>query len=300
VVPIFEKKMMATPPTIYKSPADKAKIMAIYEAKLAACQLDYEERDVATFAGKTHVIVTGPQDGPAVLLLHGINAGAPLALEAMRDLTDRYRIYAVDTVGQATKSAETRLSVKDNSYGKWLDEVMQALGLPTATVIGVSYGAFLLQRLIAHAPRRVSKAIFVVPGGVVNGSGWRSLTELFIPLIRYNITKKEAHLVKFMHPFYNTKDAHSIAMQGAILLGVKMDYARPPLLKAAEVADFQAPVYAMVAEDDIFFPGLQALERLKSSFKNFKASTVLKGAKHIPDQADYPKIAQQLDVWMRE
>jgi pimeloyl-ACP methyl ester carboxylesterase len=291
---------MATPPTIYKSPAVKAEIMALYNAKLQACKLVYEERDVATSAGSTHVIVCGPADKPPVVLLHGINAGAPLALEAMRDLTDRYRIYAVDTVGQTTKSAEARPSVKDNSYGKWLDEVMEGLELPQAAVIGVSYGAFLLQRLMAHAPSRVQKAIFVVPGGFVNGSGWDSLKKLFFPLLKFKVTKKETHLIRFLDAFYLTKDPHSVAFQKAVLLGVKMDYRKPPLATAAEMAAFQAPVYAMVAESDVFFPGDKALARCKAIFKNFKGERVLKGSKHIPDIADYTEIARQLGIWLGE
>ena len=274
--------------------------MALYDAKLRACNLVYEELEVPTFAGATHVIVAGAVDKPPVILLHGINAGAPLALEAMRDLVDRYRIYAVDTVGQTTKSAETRLSVKDNSYGRWLSEVMDGLGLASAPVIGVSYGAFLLQRLIAHAPQRVQKAIFVVPGGLVNGGGWESMKKLFLPLLKFNFSKKEADLLKFMDAFYNTKDAHSVAFQRAVLLGVKMDYRKPPLVTAAEMAAFEGAVYAMVADTDVFFPGARALERCKAVFKNFKASAVMPGCKHIPDQADYPKIAAQLDLWLRD
>ncbi len=291
---------MSTSPSIYKSPAVKTEIMALYDAKLRACNIAYTEIDVQTFAGPTHVIVAGASDKPPVVLLHGINAGAPLALEAMRDLTDRYRIYAVDTVGQTTKSSETRPSVKDNSYGRWLAEVMDGLGLSAAPVIGVSYGAFLLQRLLAYAPQRVQKAIFVVPGGLVNGGGWDSMKKLFFPLLKFNFTKKEAHLLQFMDAFYNTKDAHSVAFQRAVLLGVKMDYRKPPLVNAAEMAAFEGPVYAMVADTDVFFPGDKALERCKAVFKNFKGSAVMPGCKHIPDQADYPKIARQLDLWLRD
>ncbi len=291
---------MPTPPTIYKSPAVKAEIMALYNAKLKACNIACEERYVDTFAGSTHVLVAGPADKPTVVLLHGINAGAPLALEAMRDLTDHYRIYAVDTVGQTTKSSEFRPSVKDNSFGRWLSETMEGLGLDKAPVIGVSYGAFLLQRLIAHAPQRVQKAIFVVPGGFANGGGWDSMKKLFFPLLKFNFGKKDAQLLKFMDAFYNTKDPHSVAFQRAVLLGVKMDYRKPPLMQVAEAAGFQSPVYAMVADNDIFFPGDKSLARCKEIFKNFKGSLVLTATKHIPDQADYPLIARQLGQWLRE
>jgi pimeloyl-ACP methyl ester carboxylesterase len=291
---------MPKPQSIYKSPAAKAEIMALYDAKLAACKMDVETQQIDTFAGATYITMVGPKDCPAVVLLHGINAGAPLALEAMRALTDRYRIYAIDSVGQATKSAETRLPILDNSYGQWLAEVLDGLGLDSVPVIGVSYGAFLLQRLLAHAPKRVSKTIFVVPGGLVNGSSWESVRRLMFPLMRFQFSKNERHLVRFMSAFYKTKDPHSIAMQKAILTGVRMDYRNPPLLKAAEVANYDGPVYAMIAEDDIFFPGQAALARCKLIFKNFKGSAMLQGAKHIPDQTDYPQIAAQLDAWLCE
>lgn len=290
-----------TPPTIYKSPEAKAAILALYDAKLAACGLPtYSEEYIETGFGQTHVIVAGEKHLPPVVLLHGINAGAPMALEAMRSLVDKSRIYAVDTVGQSTKSAETRPPIDDNSYGIWLDEVLKGLGLPEVPVIGVSFGAFLLQRLIVHAPQRVSKAIFVVPSGLVNGGGWKSFTHLMFPLIRFQMTKKDKHLLKFMQAFYLTQDEYSIQFQKLTLTGLKMDYRRPPLLKASEVKGFQAPVYAMVAEDDIFFPGEKALERLRDCFPTLKATVTLKGAKHIPANVDYPLIADQLDKWLAE
>lgn len=287
--------------SIYKTPEAKAAIMALYDAKLKACKLPhYTEEYHETSFGKTHVIIAGEASLPPVVLLHGINAGAPMALEAMRPLVGKYRIYAVDTIGQATKSAETRPSITDNSYGKWLSEVLDALKLNSVPVIGVSYGAFLLQRLIVVSPNKVSRAIFVVPSGLVNGSGWVGFTKLMSPLMRFQISKKEKHLIRFMEAFYLKQDAYSIEFQKLTLTGLKMDYRRPPLLKEAEVAGFKSPVYAMVAEDDVFFPGDKALIRLKACFPTLKASITLKGAKHIPDASSYSLISNQLDQWLSE
>jgi pimeloyl-ACP methyl ester carboxylesterase len=55
--------------------------------------------------------------------------------------------------------------VKGNSYGYWLGEVMEGLGLEATPVVGISYGGFLLQKLIMAHPEKVGKAIFTVPGG---------------------------------------------------------------------------------------------------------------------------------------
>lgn len=284
--------------SIYKSEAAKAEIMRLYDAKLAACNIETEDLYVDTFAGKTHILATGAAHLPPLVVLHGINAGAPLALEAIRGLNQYYRIYGVDTVGQATKSAETRLPLHDTSYGKWLDEVMEGLGLKKAPVIGISYGAFLLQRLMMHAPERIEKGIFVVPSGFVNGPFWKSMRRLSLPLMRFLWTKQERDLLRFLDAYLLTKDPHSVAMQKALLLGVKMDYRRPPLLQAKDVERLNAPVYGIFADDDIFFPGDKALERCQSIFKNFKDFYILKNSKHIPDQARYGEIEGVIKGWL--
>ena len=283
---------------LYKTPEARAAILELYDKKLQSLGLPYEELDIQTAAGKTRVIAIGDPSAPPVVALHGINAGAPVTLDALKGLRDKYRIYAVDTIGQTTKSAETRLPVKGNAYGKWLAETMNGLELEAAAFVGVSYGAFLLQRLIAHAPEKVKKAIFVVPGGLVNGPFFKSMKKLTFPLMKFMRTKKDADLIRFMDAFFNSKEEHWVTFQRQMLTGVKVDYRKPPLLTAKEVHGFTSPVYALVAEDDVFFPGPQALKRCKQLFPNFKGSAVLQGAKHIPDREQYPQIEKQVRAWL--
>lgn len=277
---------------IYKSEEHKKVIMDLYQQKLDSLNLTYEEKQVSTFAGKTNVIIAGEAHLPPVVLFHGINAGTPLALESIKDLTKQYRIYGVDTVGQATRSAETRLPFKGDSYGRWIVEVLDALGLDKPMFVSASYGAFLLQRLIAHAPQRVSKAIFIVPSGFANGPVLQSIFKLLLPMGKYKRTGKREDLIKFIDAFYNEKDEHSIALQGALLQGVNIDTRRPTVLSKAECANFDAPVYALAAEHDIFFPTEKVIKKINSLFSNVKKVEVLQGSKHVPDLKDYSKITK--------
>lgn len=285
--------------SIYKTPEAKAKIMELYEQKLADCNLeDYKSHYVETSAGRTHIIITGEEHLPPLLVLHGINAGAPMSLEALQDLYGKYRIYAVDSIGQATRSEETRLSVKDNSYGQWLGEVMEQLGLARASVVGISYGGFLLLKLIMAHPEKVQKAIFVVPGGIVNSGAWLSVQKLFFPMTRFFITKKDKDLQRFISSFYTEIDDYALAFQRETLLGIKMDYQRPPLLSAQDVEGFEAPVYAIVVDDDVFFPGEACLKKLREAFRNFKESHTLTNCQHIPSACEFTEICQYLNHWL--
>lgn len=286
--------------TIYKSDDAKKQLMDLYDTRLRDSGVEVLSSEyVDTFAGPTHVIQAGNPEGKVIVVLHGIHAGAPMALEAITDLLGRFRVVAVDTVGQATRSAETVLSMKDNSYGRWLAEVLDGLGLEKVDVVGVSYGGFILSRLLAYAPERVSKAIYVVPMGMVSVSPFRGAFRLSIPLVRYMLTKKDKHLAKFMEAFYGSVEQRDLAFQRALLTGVKMDYRRPPLISESEGEKVEAPVYIIAADDDVFIPDDKAVDRCRSIFPNFKEAHVIR-SKHIPNTGSFGEICEKIDEWVGE
>jgi pimeloyl-ACP methyl ester carboxylesterase len=285
---------------LYKNLEAKAQLMRLYEEKLASLGVDYEEVDIMSSYGNTRVIITGNKKGKPIVLFHGINAGAPLTLEAVKELREDYLLYAIDTIGQATKSDETRLDIHDDSFALWAAEVLHNLNIKEAYFIGISYGAFILQKLISHRPDLVSKCVFVVPGGIVNGKFMESMIRLTFPLVRFLITKKDSDLLKFSKAFVPDGDEFMLRLQKALLLGLNMDYRRPALLKENDVRDFGSPTYMIVADDDVFFPGLQAIDRAKSLFKNFKEAYVIQNCKHMPDKGHYPEIQQQIKIWLAQ
>lgn len=197
------------PKSIYKSDQARSILAEMYNQRLADMNSDHDSFYVETTAGKTHILALGNPDLPPVIVLHGINAGAPMALESIANLSKSYRLFGVDTLGQVGRSDENRLSMKDNSYGDWLSEVVEKLGISQAPIIGVSYGAYILQKLMATSPEKISKAIFIVPSGFVNGPFWPSTKHLTIPLIRFFLTKSDAALRSFMEAFYTYESRKS-------------------------------------------------------------------------------------------
>lgn len=285
---------------MYKSPAAKVRIMALYDQKLAALGLPTQSLYLSTSAGETHVLQLGDTSLPPLLVFHGINAGAAATLEPVHPLSAHFCLYLVDTIGQATRSAETRLSLQGGAIGRWLVDVMDGLGLPNAHTIGISYGAFLLQKLMQFAPERIRKAVFVVPSGLVNGPVWPSIQRLSLPLLKFHLTKSRKDLASFLLAFHGEESEFWFDLHFELLTGTQMDYRRPPLLTAADVAALQAPVYAIVADNDVFFPGQQALAKCRAIFPNFQESHVLRDCKHMPDVAHYAEIQDKIKGWLAD
>jgi len=283
---------------LYKNQNARTTIMKLYDQRLARCAPDHESRYVTTSFGKTHVIICGNREKPPMVVLHGINAGAPMALECMTALFPHFCLYAIDTIGQATKSDETKLSYDDGSYGFWLDQTMAQLQLDRAHVVGISFGAFLLQKLMTHAGHRIDKAIFVVPGGLVDGAFGPSMKQLSWPLLRFMFNKSDANLKRFLSAFYNEVDEEALLFHRTTLTGIKMDYRRPKQLQPNDVVHFDRPVYGIFADNDVFFPGQSALERCQLLFKQFKGHHFLRDCKHIPDARYYNEISLQIKSWL--
>lgn len=283
---------------LYKSESWKKALLDLYGEKLWALDIPFSETFVQTSSGKTHVLIAGAEGLPPVVLIHGVTASAPIALEPIKRLAERFRIFAIDCVGAPTPSAETRLSMFDDGYGKWLTEALDGLRLGPVPFIAASYGAFVLHRLIAHNPRRVGAALFVVPAGFANGSFWKSLVKVILPMMKYMRTQREADLVRFMEPFFTRTDAYSIAWQKAALNGINMDLRKPPTLTEREAAGFDGPVYMLAAEDDLFFPAEKGIARCRKLFKGFRQAVILEGAKHVPGPGDYPRIERLVGEWL--
>lgn len=141
--------------SLFKSEEAKARLVGWHTRFREHISAATEARSVETSFGKTHLLVGGAEDAPALVLLHGALASSAHALRELEGLLEHYRVYAVDIIGQSVMSADVRLPVDDDAYGRWLAEVLDRLGLERALVVGVSWGGFVAIRLAAYSPERV-------------------------------------------------------------------------------------------------------------------------------------------------
>ncbi|GAB5555493.1 MAG: hypothetical protein Sapg2KO_50840 [Saprospiraceae bacterium] len=284
--------------SIYKNNKAKTDLMNLYDEKLKSLQIDYTNIDVNTKFGRTRVVKTGNSMGEKIVLFHGFNAGAPLTLEAVKGILGEYCFYVIETIGQATKSEERVMNIKDDSFALWVDEVLEKLELEKVNVIGISYGAFIVEKLITHKPERIEKCVLVVPSGIVNGDIWNSTKKLTFPLIRWKITKSEKHLKSFLNAFAPDNDDFLYRMLSVMMKGIKLDTRIPKLLKPFEIENFKAPVYIIAAKNDVYFPGEKIVKRSKELFSNLKEVYLLENSKHMPSKDSHPIIQQKIKEWI--
>jgi len=150
--------------SVFKTPEGEAKSMRAYEAVLAHWPVPYEEQDLLTKFGTTHLIVSGFAGGKPLILLHGQDSIATSWIYNIADLSQAFRVYAVDTIGDMGKSKPTCLPKCRGDYAEWVLEVLEQLNIHKADLIGLSYGGFLTANFALAHPERVNRIVLLAPG----------------------------------------------------------------------------------------------------------------------------------------
>ena len=105
----------------------------------------------------------GPDDGPAIVMLHGYSDSWFSFSRVLPLLPSDMRLIAVDQRGHGDSDRPSSGYSTDDFAGDAI-QLMDALKIERATVVGHSMGSFVARRVAALAPARVSRLILVGAG----------------------------------------------------------------------------------------------------------------------------------------
>ena len=243
------------------------------------------EAVVETSFGEAHALLAGPESAPPLVVLHGAFASSAHVLPELGSLVTTRRIVAIDVVGQSPMSADRRVDLEGDSYGRWLGEATSALGIERFDLLGISWGGFVSLRAACLAPGRIDKLVLLVPAGVVEASWWKGMREVGWPMLMYKLFPSEARLRRVVDGIFSAVDDDWFGYFKDALGAYRLDIRVPPLFSAADLERVRCPVLVFGAELDSQFPGAALIERAKTLFPGVEVE-LLVGAKHSPPLDD--------------
>ena len=107
--------------------------------------------------------------GPAVVLLHGGGPGASGVSNYVRNidaLAEHYRVIVPDLPGYGRSGKHIDQRDPFGHLGDTVRGLLDALELPSAHLVGNSYGGAAALRLALDSPGRVDRMVLMGPGGV--------------------------------------------------------------------------------------------------------------------------------------
>lgn len=135
-----------------------------YDAMLGRWPVPVRPLDIPGQYGTTRVNVCGVDGGPAVVLIPGGGATSTAWWSTVGDLAASHRVCAVDIIGDRGRSVYDGAPIRGEAdLMGWLDETLDAAGVPDAVLVAHSYGGWLATRYALHAPQRVNRLVLLDP-----------------------------------------------------------------------------------------------------------------------------------------
>ncbi len=264
---------MSDNPTLFKSSRGMARYMDAYDAVLSLWAVPYETLDIPTKFGCTHVIASGRNDAPPLILLHAANTSSTIWFPNISELSQHYRTYALDILGNAGKSVSTHPMPTQSDCAEWLGQVLDVLRIEETHIAGLSYGGWIALNFALHAPNRVKKTVLISPASPLvpfkKGFVLRLLPSAlfpFSPVIAFGMQSL------FGKGFgVNKKFMRQLVMAGKYCRILSGASPFPNVFSDDELRRIETPVLLLLGEQEVCFDPHAALGRAKNLIPNIES-----------------------------
>ena len=151
---------------VYWSRKTQAAVEGRYRAILDSWNTPHSEHRIPSSQGESFAIVAGAPEAHPVVFLPGSMATSAMWLATMDALLGRFRVIAVDIIGDAGFSAPSRPRMKSDAHARWLDDVLSALSVQSASFVGASLGGWLALDYAIRRSSRVTSLVLLAPAGI--------------------------------------------------------------------------------------------------------------------------------------
>jgi len=279
----------------FRSDESRARFMAAYDAALADWPVPFEEIDVPTRLGPTHVVASGPPDAPPLLLLPSFAGTAAVWRLNAEGLSRHFRIYAVDVIGQPGKSLANRPIRNRRAYARWLIDVLDGLGVQRTSIVGCSFGGFLAVNQALSTPDRVERVVLISPAGTFASQYWKLIYAMrirapILRLMRRLTGRKRAPSLADLGPRRLPRDAKWAALIGVTMAErAKVSVTNAAVFSAAQLRAIRAPTLLLIGDKETLYEPYAMLKLAQARMPGLEGAIV-------PDADHIAAMAQPDDV----
>lgn len=105
-------------------------------------------------------------DGPVVVLVHGLGSNAATWLDLMALLGPHVHVVAPDLLGHGQSGAPRRGDYSVGGHASRLRDLLRAMGLARASVVGHSFGGGVAMSFAYQFPERADSLVLISSGGL--------------------------------------------------------------------------------------------------------------------------------------
>ena len=265
----------------FRTPGGRAAYLAAYDEAMELWPVPYRSSMFATRFGPTHVVTSGPEGAPPIVLLHAATgAGAVQWFPNATRLSAQHRIHAVDFIGAPGGGTQQRAIVTPEDCALWLDDLFDSLGLERAALVGSSHGGWLALNFAMRSARRLSRLVLLAPAAGVLSFRlpvWLSIRVgpylpawTARPALRANFGGRYEPDPRFVALMERALE-HFRYQQRAVF---------PSVFSDEELRAISSPTLLLIGEEELIYRAPKALRRASALMPSVEAELV-PGAGHL-------------------
>ncbi len=265
----------------FKTPEGEAVYLEAYDTTLKELwPVPYEETEIHTRFGVTHVVISGPTDAPPLVLLHGYTFTLMMWVSYIEDFSRAHRVYAIDVMGQPSRSIPAEPIRDSADFVEWLTGTLDGLNIHRASFVGNSFGAWVALNLALAAPHRIQMLLLLSPAASLLPMsmrfGLRSVLPGLIPTRRGMFS-----LMAWMGMQATDSDPTIARLLDLMWLGVshfrmpsETRRIMPGAFSDEELRSLPMPVLLLMGEQEVMYDAATALERAREHIPNLDGELI--------------------------
>ncbi|WP_445491816.1 alpha/beta fold hydrolase [Niallia sp. 03133] len=257
--------------TIFRKNGNEQPFIEAYEEVLKLWPVPYEEIMISTRFGQTHLIAAGPKDAEPLILIHGMAFSATMWYPNIESLAGRYRVFALDTIGDIGKGIVTKIMKTRQNAVEWIDDVLIGLNLTSAYFIGHSMGGWISMNYAIQAPEKVKKLVLLAPAAGIHKVTPKFLLKVYPAILFPSESRLQKALSWFLSPYYQSNEQLDKLIHQFVISGMncipRMKVV-PTVFSVKELQNLSVETLLLVGEYEVIYNPRKMVEKAKHLWPN--------------------------------
>lgn len=286
--------------SVYRSVAARREYFEHYDAIVERLAMPVRTMSVPTRFGDTQISIGGTAEAKPLLVLPGMSICGPLMLEFFHFLAGDRLLISPDLIGQPGLSEDRPFSPRDNAYGKWLIDVLDALEITTIDIVGPSFGGAIALDLAALQPERIGKLALIVTAGLTPSIPYvRVYTPLFVTWLGYRYLPVKSILQAISSPMCRKWEPPYLDYLDLVIRTSSYWRHRPAgVFAEGQFKDVLEPVFIAFSRRDHLLP-FKPTRALAHKVLPIAQEMIMPLSTHMPGAADVQPVHDELRGFLK-
>jgi pimeloyl-ACP methyl ester carboxylesterase len=273
--------------SVFRNETGKKIVLEAYDSIMASIGIQYEDLYLKTRLGETHIMISGKIENPPLILIHAYYASAASWYKNLKILSENYRVYNVDIIGDPNKSRPIKLIRQLSDFTDWFDDLMDGLKLESSYFIGNSVGAFHITNYALKSPNRIKKMVLIGPAAT-----FRQIMPFYLNTFPGGITGWSflvKHAVKWVENGVKFDPNFKRLFYLLLKHGKATNQFFPAVFDDEQLKSIKIPTLLLFGDKEAIYKYQLAIQRAKYLIENIKVEIINQG-NHITAATNSKKV----------